>query len=332
MKSILNKTLIVIGLMTLFESVDCSRADSINIPTGFVLDAWLTNAGDLRGVSVGSGQGFAAVPYVYSFSQSAIIRVDSKEMATTFSTGFSSGTGRMVFDLGGQFNGDMFVTGITDGGSGIADRVYRVKPNGVSSVFFQDSQFDQLMKGIAFGTDTAFGPNLFVLDAENDTLQKFYSNSNRASFGSGISSAVWEDDMLITGGGAFGENAFITDSTRDLILRMTPDGTTSQFAVAQGALALALGSGVFGDFLYVGTYQGNVLRVDPSGSVSVFASGFGRQSPEGGIRGIDILDDMMWLTSDRGTLYKISIVPEPGSFVLLIGGCQILLNLRKRFN
>jgi hypothetical protein len=290
------------------------------VASGFVMQPWLTNAGDIRGVTVGQGA-FGSNPYVYSFSLSSVLRVTAQETTQVFATGFTTGTtGRIAFAQGGNFGTDMYIASPIDG-SGPNDPVYRVTSGGNVSVFNQS--FDLLTKGLAFGNNTAFGDSLFLVDARNHSLQRLDAGGNATPFGTSLLSGSWEDDMVITTGGAFGQNAFVTDGIRDDLLRMTPSGVVSVFTPLQGALSIAVGEGVFGDNLYVGTYQGNVYRVDATGNASLFISGFGLHSPEGDFRGIAIADDTMWLTSDTGTLYRITPVPEPSSWSLVVVGVLI---------
>lgn len=301
-----------------------AQGRSETILDGFTIEPWLTNAGDIRGVTVGPGGDFGCDPYVYSRTLQAVIRVTDKDSYQTFATGFGSGTGRIVFDPSGQFGGDMFVAGIFDR-AGPDDPIYRVTSSGSSTVFYQssNSNLDLLMKGLSFGKGTAFGDDLYVMDFEHQCLQRLTASGSQTPFGGGVLSASWEDDMVITTGGAFGNYAYMTDGIGHRLFRMSPTGTTEQFASnVTGAMSLAIGSGAFGEYLYVGTVFGDVYRVDSGGGTSLFASGFGLHSPEGNFRGMDISGDTMWLTSDTGTLYRVtssSPVPEPGTFAMFAG-------------
>lgn len=123
----------------------------------------------------------------------------------------------------------------------------------------------------------------------------------------------------------------MTDGIHHKVLRMSPDGTTEQFAALNGGMSLAFGDGAFGDLLYCGTVFGEIYAIDPMGNTSVFATGFGAHSPEGNFRGMDIVGNVMWLTSDDGSLYRISPVPEPASLVLWSSlGAMGLITLRRR--
>jgi hypothetical protein len=213
-----------------------------------------------------------------------------------------------VFDSSGLFDGDMYVCAPFDG-DGPSDPVYRVTGTGSVSVFYQKATL--LTQGIAFGGGGGFANSLYVVDAGGRRLQRLSPNATATEFGDQVTSGSWADDMVITSGGALGDYAYIADGIRNQVLRMSPSGTTAVFASVPGALALAVGEGAFGDNLYVATYQGNVYRVDPSGNATLFAWGFGIHSPEGGLRGIDISGNEMWLTSDMGVLYRLAPVPEP---------------------
>ena len=113
--------------------------------------------------------------------------------------------------------------------------------------------------------------------------------------------------MIFTTGVEFGENAYLTDGVHGKLLRLNNAGRVTEFANVPGAMSIAQGEGVFGTFLYVVTFDGNVFRVSPSGEVVPFSTGFGTHSPEGNFRGIDVEDDQMWLTTDTGDLLRVTL-------------------------
>jgi len=310
-----------------------SLGEKGSVREGFTIEPWLSQAGDIRGVTVGPGGPFGTDLYVYNRTQQAVLRVTGKESAQVFAAGFGTGTGRIVFDPSGEFGGDMFVAGVIDM-AGPDDPIYRVSSSGSTGVFFQstNSDLDLLMKGLSFGKGTGFGDYLYIMDAEHQCLQRLTANAERVPFGSGVVAGSWEDDMVITTGGTFGNHAYMTDGMHGRLLRMSPAGTTTEFASMQGAISLAIGQGSFGEDLYVGTVFGDVYQVDSRGNASLFAWGFGNHSPEGNFRGIDIAGDTMWLTSDTGVLYRVTPIPEPSTLALLTAGIigLLLCVLRRR--
>jgi len=285
---------------------------------GFVIEPWLSSAGDIRGVTIGPGGAFGNDPYVYSRTQQAVLRATGEETTQVFAAGFGTGTGRLVFDPTGDFGGDMFVAGVIDM-AGPDDPIYRVSSNGDWSVFYQstNSDLDLLTKGISFGKGAGFGNDLYIMDAEHQCLQRLTSNAEPTPFGSGMTSGSWEDDMVITTEGDFGNYAYVADGIQHQLLRMSASGVTTVFASITGAKSLAIGQGSFGEYLYVGSRYGDVYQVDAQGNTSLFAWGFGDHTPEGNFGGIDIVGDTMWLTSDTGTLYRVTPVPEPSALILL---------------
>jgi len=139
--------------LTLFMSA-AAMAEEI-VRSGYVIEPWVSNLDDIRGVTVGRGGSFGTSPYVYSLTQRAILRVTGAGSWETFATGFGDGTGRIAFDPSGAFGGDMFVHGPLDGGIG-NDPIYRVTPSGDVSVFAQP--FTAMAKGLSFGNGSALLP------------------------------------------------------------------------------------------------------------------------------------------------------------------------------
>ncbi|NQV88692.1 MAG: hypothetical protein HQ402_04075, partial [Parcubacteria group bacterium] len=275
--------------------------------SGLVVEKWASGLGDIRGVTVGPDDVFGRHPYVYSVTRLAVLRVSAKGKIETFAQGFKAKrTGRIVFARGGTsaFGNDMFVTMPADLGE-VADLVMRVKPNGITSLFHSGPK--SMAKGAAFGTGSEFGDFLYVVNPGDKGLYRIDASSEGSRLGSDISSDSWEDDMIFTTGVEFGENAYLTDGVHGKLLRLNNAGRVTEFANVPGAMSIAQGEGVFGAFLYVGTFDGNVFRVSPSGEVNPFLTGFGTHSPEGNFRGIDVEDDQMWLTTDTGDLLRVTL-------------------------
>jgi formylglycine-generating enzyme required for sulfatase activity len=280
---------------------------SDNLTEGFVLDTWASGLGDIRGVTAGAGGPFGTDPFIYSSSQRAVLRVIAQNKVEVFAKGFPANqSGRIAFDSTGKhasFGSDMFLSSPADLGQN-ADLIYRVKPNGDAAVFHTGPK--SMAKGLSFGTGTAFGDFLYVINCGGQTLLRVDAASVGSNLGTGITCGSWEDDLVVTSGDSFGENAYLTDGVHGKVLRVTPAGASTTFAMVPGAISIAQGEGLFGDFLYVGTFDGNVVRVSPLGEVSPFLSGFGVHSAEGNFRGMDVTANEMWLTTDTGELLKIT--------------------------
>ncbi len=275
--------------------------------SGFVVETWASGLGDIRGVTVGPDEVFGRHPFVYSVTQLAVLRVPSKGKIERFAQGFEVGrTGRIVFGRGDKsaFGQDMFVMSPADLGE-ITDVVMRVKPDGTAAVFHSGPK--SMAKGAAFGTGTVFGDFLYVINPSDKGLYRIDASSAGSPLGSEVSSDSWEDDMIFTTGAEFGEHAYVTDGVHGKLLRVSSAGQVTEFANVPGAMSIAQGEGTFGTFLYVGTFDGNVFRVSPSGDATPFLTGFGSHSPEGNFRGIDIEDNQMWLTTDTGDLLRVTL-------------------------
>jgi len=212
---------------------------------------------------------------------------------------------------------------------GPGDPIYRITPTGQASIFYQSppGQLDLLTNGIAFGKGNGFGNELYIQDAEHGNLSRIAPDGTRLSFGSGVTAGDFEDDLLISGGGPFGNYAYMTNAFGGEIRRMSPAGVSELFATGLSGIALAFGEGIFGENLYIGTGNGEIYAVESSGQATLFAGGFANR-----IRGLDIDGDTMWLTVAHppGSLYKVRLIPEPSTLVLLCVGVVGLLSLPRR--
>ena len=286
-------------------------SDHLSDSTDFKVDTWASGLGDIRGVTVGSGAGFGADPFVFSVTQRSILRVTGKNSVQTLARGFKANrSGRIVFSREGStssFGGDMLVVSPADH-SREADLIFKVTADGRVTLFHSGPK--SMAKGASFGSGTAFGDYLYAINVGERSLWRVDSTSTGTKFGSEVTAGSWEDDMIMTSNAMFGENAYVTDGIRGKLLRMSTDGKVTDFATIPGALSIAEGQGVFGEFLYVGTFDGTVVRVSPDGETKTILSGFGSHKPEGNFRGIDIADDQMWLTTDTGELLKVTFEPE----------------------
>ena len=289
----------------------------IQLPDGFVAQVWLEDAGDLKGMAVGPGGDWGDDLYVYR-SSGEVLRVTGQGAYDVFATGMADDAGDLAFDPHGFFGWDMYVTA-HENGSGPPDRVYRCQPDGTVNVFFDDgSPYDLLTTGIAFGQG-GFGPSLYVPDARSDSLLLFQPGGGVAHFGSGLGLGIVEDDLVISAGGALGNNAYVTDFFGEEILKMAPDGSVSVFAPGPSGEALALGEGVFGDKLYYGTMESTIYAYDGDGASTLFASDISPLTgapthPDGSVQAIAIDGDVMWVaTRGGGPLLRISLA-GPGDF------------------
>lgn len=273
-----------------------------------VVEAWVSGLGVLSGVGVGPGGGFGTDPYVFQVEKQVISRVTGKDMVQEFARGFPANrVGRIVFDSTNapkEPGGDMYVSAALMGGG--KDDVYRVKPTGEVSQFF--STRSRLTKGIAFSNGGEFGTSLLAISTNTDSLL-LLNRSGQPSFrGRGIQSDFVEDDLIVTHDSNFGTMAYLTDQHRGKVLQVSREFAL-EFANTPQGMCIAQGTGAFGDFLYVGTAEGKVFRISPLGETTLILNDFANPK-DADIRGMDIRDDVMWLTTDAGTLYKVQVAEE----------------------
>ena len=204
--------------------------------------------------------------------------------------------------------------------------IFRVTSNGVPSIFYRSTTLkartrsisQRLTKGIAFTRNPESDPRLFAIDTTSNCLVSIDPSATPSFCGAGIRSSFIDDDLVITSDSAFGENAYLTDQGGGRILRlaMTPSDPTkkhqrisaSNFARVLAPMSISLGGGAFGDFLYVGTADGNVYRINPKGETELFLNEL-TDPADADLRGIEIKNDQMWLATDTGTLLRVIPIP-----------------------
>lgn len=310
-----NVLILLLGSIILGSWGSYSYAD-IAVSDGFQADLWLSGTGELRGVTVGRGGAFGNGVFVGNISTDSILRLTGKNTFETFASGLNpGGSYKMAIDYSGLYGGDMYVNAPNNEG-GKADPIYRISSSGNVSLFFNSSSYDLMTNGIAFGNGL-FGNSMYVQDVRHGKLLQISPTGGIVNFASYSPMNDWEADLVISNNLLLGNNAY--GSGGHVI---SPDGIVSTFP-RPANVALAVGEGVFGEYLFIGTSFGEIYKYSQNEGLILFASGF-----SGRIRDIDIAYNNMWLTvSETGELYKIS-VPEPVTLSLLaIGG--LLLRRRK---
>lgn len=312
------------AIKMLTRAADSRRADKhVTMPMGVLVEHWATDLGCLSSVSVASGGTFGTEPYVYQKDKNAISRVACRHVVTPFAVGFPADRhGKIIFDTGtapSPFNSEMFVSApLIEGGE---DLIFRVTSNGIPSIFYKSTTLkssQRLTKGIAFGRNPESAPRLFAIDTTRSSLLSVDPSGIPSFWGTRIRSSFIDDDFVITSDSAFGENAYLTNQGRGRILRLAmttsaPIGrytraSASDFARIHAPMSISEGGGAFGDFLYVGTADGSVYRINPKGEAELFLTEL--SIPEDAdIRGIEIENNQMWLATDAGTLLRVIPIP-----------------------
>lgn len=279
------------------------------VAPGFILESWASDLGDIRSIAVG-GEDFGGDPFVYSMTRQEVLRVTAKNTVQPFAKGFQQDrNGRIVFQRPGaeiEFGEDMFVSAPAND-SEAADLIYRVQPNGTVSIFHSGPR--ALAKGAAFGAGSGFRGFLYVINLETRSLWRVDPNGQGTSYASGVTSSSWEDDMIFTTGGEFGEFAYLTDRARGKVLRVSSGGQVTEFSNVPGATSIVEGVAAFGRALFVGTVNGTVFRVGSTGDAVPILTGYRSHSQTVQFRGIAVADGKMWLTSDSGELLRITLSP-----------------------
>ena len=317
------------AIKMLTRAADSRRADKhVTMPMGVLVEHWATDLGCLSGVSVAPGGTFGTEPYVYQKDKNAISRIACRNVVTAFAVGFPADRhGKIIFDTGtapSPFNSEMFVSApLIEGGE---DLIFRVTSNGIPSIFYKSTTLrsrtrsisQRLTKGIAFGRNPELAPRLFAIDTTSNCLLSIDPSATPSFCGTGIRSSFIDDDLVITSDSSFGENAYMTDQGGGRILRLAmttsdptkehPRTSASDFARILAPMSISQGGGAFGDFLYVGTADGNVFRVNPKGEAEMFLKELSIPA-DADIRGIEIVNDRMWLATDAGSLLRVIPIP-----------------------
>jgi hypothetical protein len=213
---------------------------------------------------------------LYAAVNGAVLRVNPVSGAfITFATGLATGNQRpsgLAFDPGTFVTGLLYV--LQNNGS-----VVTVSPAGTVRVFsnwgtlFSSNDLAFARAGNAFGSNLfvsngPFGPgNLSKVDVTGDN-SVFAPTSSFAKVPVGLAFPPAES--------AFGRNLYAS-LANGTIVQVDPRTKVTTFARGLGlAIDLAFSAGgAFGDNLYVSDPQSqSILRVDSSGAVSTFATGF----------------------------------------------------------
>jgi hypothetical protein len=275
------------------------------VPFGFSAQLWYTGgSGTTRGVAIGPGGTWGTDVYFGDTTSSSIMRLTGPSSAEVVASGLTIPAGAiygLAFDRSGLYGGDLIVASVLIGNFGIPDVFYRVSSDGNVSLLYTSHPF--MATGMAFGQGAGFGDSLYILDAQNQAFLRVEPDGTASTFGAGLIFQTAEDDVVITNDAQFGNAAYVTDSGTDGgagIWRMSPSGVTTRFTDGNSGQALAQGSGAFSQDLYHGSLDGKIFRVDASGALEEFASGFGDS-----VRSIAFDDNIMFVVVGTGNIYRI---------------------------
>ena len=221
----------------------------------------------------------------------SIARVSPTGAVSSFANVGTTDPGGLSFGPGGSFGTNLFVAGNTTTPGVGNGSVLEVDATGVASIFTATCCSGS--GGVAFDPTGAFGSNMFVGLTGLDGIGRVTLAGVFSTFVNIGALAGGPTDIEFGPGGAFGTDMFVsvfslTPGIRPPgVYKVSPAGVVSALAdTTTSALigqsqGLAFGpGGAFGGNLYVSdSANGTILEVDPSGTVSVFASGL--LMPEG---------------------------------------------------
>lgn len=222
----------------------------------------------------------------------------------------------LVFGPGGDFGTDLyFIDSFTTTGSA-RDIIFRADASGNIQEFLNlgtDGSND-----LSFGIGNEFGNDLYVASFGLGILR--INSSRDISF---FSRAVPYNIAVKFGpGGDFGTDLYV-GGYHGGIYKMNGGGQAELFVAGIVPVTDGLAfsqNNIFGNFLYATDYNtGEILRIDPYGTATVFASGFQFRPPQAAVRfGAVALDsvgtfngDLFVAESGTGRIIRISTSNKP---------------------
>jgi hypothetical protein len=313
------------------------------VPPGYKAETFASGIAGPTALAFGPGGDFGENLFVVSRPAECILKIDPCGNVSTFACSpLLNGAHDAAFDLTGSFGGDLYLSADIVCPSGFpgscnSGGIVRVTPTGAVSLFadaFATSPGLFGAAGIAFSpagtlhigdfeTDFSGIGNVLRLDPGGFLTPIVPNGAAKGAFG-----------IAFDSNGNFGGDMFVVDTNLDgiflngtnTILRVTPTGGVSSFASSPlfvNPFWIALDTvGFFGGDLFVSDPGAQaVFRVDPSGTVTPFATGFaGNWSLTFDSRG-------SLYVADRGSdcIIKIS---RPVLMIEILAGIVVDMNLK----
>ncbi len=280
----------------------------------------------------------------------AIYYLDSQGDVVPFAiTGIGEPFG-IKFDTMGNFGNKLYAV------SGSTSEVFRIEPNGVSSVFATFpplpgpfGRYDPF--DIAFAPNGPYGGSMYVAALFKGII-KIDPDGSFRTFAVTPGVLPGAQGLAFDPTGGFGGGLFTLNFEDNTVLAVNSSGGMSVFTNINGLVGanqditrLAFDPyGAFGNDLFViaqgnesGAASDQIIRIDENSFASIFASGFDFDTSASGYMTFDT-DGSMLITESTGlgsggsvgNLYRISPVPVPATAYLFASALAALASLRRK--
>ena len=301
----------LLSLLLLFY-LNSALAAPIVSDSGYQVGLFLTNAGAITGMKFNDNGEL----YLADYSGGRILRVASPQSPGLNSFDVYADGISFPNDLAFNFGGRMFVASSTSDNSDVLE----VYSDGSTSIF---------SSGFSYPTSIAsFGSDLFVANSGNGQMVKVNSSGVSSPFLSGFSQPNGPFGISVSPSG----DLYFTDHQTGNIYSANQSGDLTLLNTIPSSLGSTFTAYATNGDLYVSdVLSGVIYKLDGvSNDLSVFASGFaGKSSPPFiGPAGLAFDSVGNLFVGDGSSVWKISTVPLPGSFLFLCSGLFGLFGTR----